>query len=85
MSLQLNFNIRSLFELRFPVTFQQAEGGGNVFKIILEYLPDSVLSILLRLQLLMDLLLTSLMIKDALCWSLMKLLPGVGVAEGVTQ
>ena len=53
-----------------------------MFKV---FIPDSVLSILFRLQVLMDLLLTSLMIKDALCCSLMKLLPGVAEAVGVTQ
>ena len=46
-------------------------------------LPDKVLSILFLLQLRIDLLLTSLMMREALWWSLTKLFDEG--AEGVTQ
>ena len=45
--------------------------------------PDKVLSILFLLQLRIDLLLTSLMMREALWWSLTKLFDEG--AEGVTQ
>ena len=48
-------------------------------------LPEKVLSYLFLLQLRIDLRLTSLMIREALCCNLIKLLLGVAEAVGVTQ